>query len=298
MPIDVAVAIPAFLDLTFVGLEALPGPGEERFAGDLVRSPGGGAIHAVAAARLGLSAALGTPLGDDDAAEFLRAALEAEGVTLVRRRAGRTATTVVMPVANDRAMVTLDPGVRASAAEVAALEPRAVAANVDMLHAVPEGVPAYVTCGDDDARAFASQPLRQLEGVHVLFVSEREALTLSGKPDLDGAAECLVELAGSVVVTLGAGGAMAIIDGERVSAPGVPVAAVVDTTGAGDLLVAAYIWAELRGASVEDRLRWAVLYSALSVSKPTAVGGAITEAQLLEQGGRLGLELPAGNPSH
>jgi sugar/nucleoside kinase (ribokinase family) len=76
------------------------------------------------------------------------------------------------------------------------------------------------------------------------------------------------------------------------------VAAVVDTTGAGDLLVAAYIWAELRGASVEDRLRWAVLYSALSVSKPTAVGGAITEAQLLEQGGRLGLELPAGNPSH
>ncbi len=28
MPVDVAVAIPAFLDLTFVGLEALPGPGE------------------------------------------------------------------------------------------------------------------------------------------------------------------------------------------------------------------------------------------------------------------------------
>ena len=80
-----------------------------------------------------------TPLGDDAAGDFLRAALEAEGVTLVRRRTGRTATTVVMPVADDRAMVTLDPGVRASAAEVAALEPRAVAANVDMLHAVPEG---------------------------------------------------------------------------------------------------------------------------------------------------------------
>ena len=123
-----------------------------------------------------------------------------------------------MPVANDRAMVTLDPGVRASAAEVAALEPRAVAANVDMLHAVPDGIAAYVTCGDDDARAFARQPLRQLEGVHVLFVSEREALTLSGKPDLEGAAECLVELAGSVVVTLGAGGAMALIDGRRLGA--------------------------------------------------------------------------------
>ena len=298
MPVDVAVAIPAFLDLTFVGLEALPGPGEERFAGDLVRSPGGGAIHAVASARLGLSAALATPLGGDDAADFLCEALRAEGVTLVERWAGRTATTVVMPVGNERAMVTLDPGVRASAAVVAGLEPRTVAANVDMLHAVPDGVAAYVTCGDDDARAFARQPLRQLEGVHVLFVSEREALTLSGKADLDSAADCLVELAGSVVVTLGAAGAMGIIDGERVSAPGLEVGDAVDTTGAGDLLVAAYIWAELRGMTPEDRLRWAVLYSALSVTTPTAVGGAVDEARLLAEGERLGFTLPADDPSH
>lgn len=293
MPVDVAVAVPAFLDLTFVGLESLPGPGEERFAGDLVRSPGGGAIHAVASARLGLSAALATPLGDDVEADFIRDLLRAEGVSLVERRGGRTATTVVLPVENDRAMVTLDPGVRASAAEVAAFEPTAVAANVDMLHCVPPGVPAFVTCGDDDARAFARQPLRQLEGVHVLFVSEREALTLSGRGDLAGAFDCLSELAAAVVVTLGSSGATGIIDGERVSAPGVHVADVVDTTGAGDLLVAAYIWAELRGASPEERLRWAVLYSALSVTTPTAVGGAVTEERLLDEGGRVGLSLPA-----
>ena len=293
MPIDVAVAIPAFLDLTFVGLEALPGPGEERFAGDLVRSPGGGAIHAVATARLGLSSALATPLGDDDDAELLRSVLLAEGVTLVERRTGRTATTVVMPVGNDRAMVTLDPGARANPVEVAAFEPATVAANVDMLYCVPPGVPAFVTCGDDDARAFARQPLRQLEGVHVLFVSEREALTLSGRGDLESAFECLTELAASVVVTLGASGATGIIDGERVTAAGIAVGEAVDTTGAGDLLVSAYIWAELRGATPEERLRWAVLYSALSVKTPTAVGGAVTEERLLDEGERHGLSLPA-----
>jgi ribokinase len=293
MPVDVAVSIPAFLDLTFVGLEALPAPGEERFAGDLVRSPGGGAIHAIATARLGLASALATPLGDDPDADYLRDVLHAEGVDTVPRRAGRTATTVVMPVDNDRAMVTLDPGVRASAAEVAALEPRTVAANVDMLHTVPAGIPAFVTCGDDDARAFARQPLRQLEGVHVLFVSEREALTLSGQTDLDSAFDCLNELAASVVVTLGASGATGIVDGERVSANGVPIGEAVDTTGAGDLLVSAYLWAELRGASPEDRLRWAVLYSALSVTTPTAVGGAMTEERLLVEGERFGLSLPA-----
>ena len=162
-----------------------------------------------------------------------------------------------------------------------------------MLYCVPAGVPAYVTCGDDDARAFAHQPLGQLEGVHVLFVSEREALTLSGRSDLERAFGCLCELADSVVVTLGASGATGIIDGERVSAPGVSVGGVVDTTGAGDLLVAAYIWAELRGASPEDRLRWAVLYSALSVTTPTAIGGAATEERLLDEGERLGLSLPA-----
>jgi hypothetical protein len=53
--VDFAVATPAFLDLTFVGLETLPALGEERFAGELLRSAGGGAIIAVGASRLGVS---------------------------------------------------------------------------------------------------------------------------------------------------------------------------------------------------------------------------------------------------
>ena len=49
---DLVVATPVFLDLTFVGLESLPGLGEERFAAELLRTPGGGAITAVGATRL------------------------------------------------------------------------------------------------------------------------------------------------------------------------------------------------------------------------------------------------------
>jgi sugar/nucleoside kinase (ribokinase family) len=147
MTVDLAVATPTFLDLTFVGLEGLPGPGEERFAADLVRSPGGGAITAVGAARLGLATALAAPLGADDAGEFVRTALAAEGIALSDRRSPRTPTTVVMPVDGDRSMVTVDPGVRASAADVAALEPRAVSLSLDQLYCVPPGSAAYVTCG-------------------------------------------------------------------------------------------------------------------------------------------------------
>ena len=67
-----------------------------------------------------------------------------------------------MPVAGDRSMITVDQGVRASASDIAALEPRAVAASLDQLYCVPDGAAAYVTCGDDDARAFAGRPPAQL----------------------------------------------------------------------------------------------------------------------------------------
>ncbi len=117
---DLVVATPVFLDLTFVGLDGLPVLGEELFAADLMQTPGGGAITAIAAARLGLSTAIAAPLGRDEAGDVVRAALAAEGVELVERSAARTPTTVVFPLSGDRAMVTVDPGVRASAADVAA----------------------------------------------------------------------------------------------------------------------------------------------------------------------------------
>src|SRR3712207_1884460 len=125
MSIELGVITPAFLDMTFVGLEALPGPGEERYAGDLLRSPGGGAITAVAAARLGLQTALVAPVGTDLAGELVKSQLEAEGITIGGFRCERTPQTVVMPVGGDRAVVTIDPGVRARSADIAALSPGA-----------------------------------------------------------------------------------------------------------------------------------------------------------------------------
>ena len=79
MSVDVVVTATAFMDITFIGLESVPRPGEERFAGDLLRSPGGGAINAIGASRLGLTAALAVPLGEDLDGRFIREALERGG---------------------------------------------------------------------------------------------------------------------------------------------------------------------------------------------------------------------------
>lgn len=291
---DIVVATPVFLDLTFVGLDGLPAAGEERFAADLVQTPGGGAITAIAAARLGLGAAVAAPLGRDPAGLAVRETLKAEGVGMVERTSARTPTTVVLPVNGDRAMVTVDPGVRASASDVAALTPRAVALSLDQLYAVPEGAAAYVTVGDDDARAYAGRPPALLARASVLFVNQREALGLTGLHSVEGAAVRLGEAVDTVVVTLGADGAIAIHAGERLTAPVRTPVDAVDTTGAGDLLAAAYIWADLHGASPQACLEWAVLYASRAVGTPTAIGGAMHAAEMIEVGDAQGLEVPPG----
>jgi sugar/nucleoside kinase (ribokinase family) len=290
---DLVVATPVFLDLTFVGLESLPALGEERFAAELMRSPGGGAITAVGAARLGLSTAVAAPLGGDVSGDLVRAALAEEQVDVIAtHRAPRTPTTVVLPFGGNRAMVTVDPGVRASAADVAAHAPRAVATNLDLLNVVPPEAIAYVTCGDDDARAFKGRPPGALTGSRALFVNREEALALTGEPTVEQAADALASLVESVVVSLAADGALMTAAGEILTTPAERVENPVDTTGAGDLLAAAYIWADLRGAEPLDRLRWAVLYASLGVTKPTGIGGALDEGGLIEAGIARGLNVP------
>ena len=292
LSIELAVATPAFLDLTFVGLEMLPAPGEERFAGELLRSPGGGAITAVAAARLGLQTALVAPLGSDLGGEYVRRALEEEGVAVAGFRTKRTPETVVMPVGEERTMVTVDPGVRARASDVAALTPVAIAANLDQLDLLPNGTRSYLTCGDDDARAFSRQLPPKPVGARALFLNAPDALVLTNTDSPEAAAEMLGDWVQSVVITLGAESVIAVTGGHRVEVPDFETGPVVDTTGDRDLLCAAYAWADLRGAEAGDRLSWAQLYSRLAMGVPTATGGAVTEARLLEEGAKHGLVRP------
>ncbi len=294
MSTELAVITPAFLDLTFVGLEALPGPGQERYAGDLLRSPGGGAITAVAAARLGLDTALVAPLGTDVAGDFVKAEVEAEGVTVSGFRPDRTPQTVVMPVGGDRAMVTIDPGVRARGADLAALDPVAAAGGLEQLSLIPEGTRAYITCGDDDARAATGRLPAGLGNVRALFLNAKDALVLTGASTAEDACARLAETVGTVVLNLDVPDVLALVDGRRVDLLDIDHGPVVDPTGDRDLMCAAFAWAELRGAGVEDAVRWAQLYSRLAMSVPTATGGAATAEQLIEAGAALGLERPAG----
>ena len=85
------------------------------------------------------------------------------------------------------------------------------------------------------------------------------------------------------------------LDVRRLDAPrteGFDVGHSVDTTGAGDLYVAAWAWGDAMGMEVHDTLRWAALYAALSVRVPTGAGGATKLAEFVAEGTRRGLPAP------
>ncbi len=194
-------------------------------------------------------------------------------------------------------MATFDPGEGATAAELAAVEPRSVVVSIPRLGLVPSGARAYVTVGDVDARALAGGALpAELSRARALLVNEREARLLTGLSDPAAAAEALAAHAPVAIVTLGKEGALAAAAEGTVRVEGIDVEAV-DTTGAGDLFAAAYVWADHWGLGLPERLRWAVLYASLSVRVATAVAGAVTLRALLEEGAEHGLASPVRQPS-
>jgi ribokinase len=114
--------------------------------------------------------------------------------------------------------------------------------------------------------------LEWIAGADVLLPNADEARVLTGEEDPEAAARALVALAGAreVVVTLGAEGAV-WSDGDavlRAAAP--PVAAVVDTTGAGDAFAAGWLGARLAGAAPPEALAAACALGARAVARAGA----------------------------
>ncbi len=78
--------------------------------------------------------------------------------------------------------------------------------------------------------------------VDLLFCNEQELLTLYETTDIDAALSRIADHTEVCAVTRGAKGATVIFHGTKFDIPAVPVARVVDTTGAGDLFAAGFLY--------------------------------------------------------
>jgi sugar/nucleoside kinase (ribokinase family) len=103
--------------------------------------------------------------------------------------------------------------------------------------------------------------------IDLLFANENEIKELAGTDDRETAIAAIQDKVPLLVVTCGADGAMAVEKGLRAS---VPIArlgtGVVDTTGAGDLFAAGFLFGQCRGRSLEDSLRMGAIAAAEVIS--------------------------------
>ena len=98
--------------------------------------------------------------------------------------------------------------------------------------------------------------------IDILFANEAEILALAGVPHLETAAAAVAPKVETVVVTRGPAGAFAIRAGERAHVPAEPVTEVVDTTGAGDLFAAGFLFGEAKAKPLADSLRLGAICAA------------------------------------
>lgn len=303
MSTGIVVVGSANLDLVY-RVQRIPQPGETLLATSSARNPGGkGNNQAIAAARAGGRVEFITALGTDAAADPILEALDAANVAVHARRVPRPTGTAIITV-DDAAenTIVVDSGANAALVDLSRDE-RATIGGAGLLllqletpiETVTEAARVAHTVGT--TVVLNAAPARELgsellSNVDVLIVNEHEALIVAAGLVDAGAlpAEVTAATAGevgrvltrvvaSVVITLGAEGAV-VVEGESAEHVAAFPVRAVDTTGAGDTLCGALVTALAEGMPLARATRFAAAAAALSVQREGAVPSIPERAEI------------------
>jgi len=284
---DVSVVGELNLDLIFYGLPKDLEFDREHLAKDLSITLGSSsAIFTHNLALLGNKVGFSSSVGSDPLGEICLKRLGECGADLagVRRFPGKlTGLTAILPRGTERTILTypgtmfemayddLDLGYVLNALHLhlssyylhRALRPRIV----DLFReAKKAGLTTSLDAQDDPEDLWAGDLLQALKYVDVLLPNEREACKIARTDDPDRAADVLAAKGPLVVIKCGKEGAFARRGKEQFAAPPYECA-MVDTVGAGDSFDAGFIHQFLRGAAIQDCLKYGNLTGALSTTR-------------------------------
>ncbi len=266
----------------------MPLPGETLLGSGFHTIPGGkGANQAVAAARQGAAVKIVGGVGDDDFGQAQRRCLDAEGIDLSLLQVDAQQATgiamimidhsgqnsiIVSAGANNAVSVAQIDSAKDAIAHAAMLICQLEVPVESVIHAIELAHRCQTPVLLNPAPAYHGLDLKLFEKVTYLILNESEAEALTGVTvsDVLSAKTATMHLrdagAKTVILTLGANGAVVAYDGELYHEPALAVHAV-DTTAAGDTFVGCFAVAISEGVSVPEAVRIATHASALSVTK-------------------------------
>lgn len=284
-------------------LDSLPAAGTEKTAASHRRVVGGGFNMMVAARRSGMAVAFGGRHGTGPDGDLLRAALTAEGIAILMPPSPEldTGNSVVLVTDDAERTFVSWPGAesRLAAAAMESVEVRPhdwVAASgytlsypgsrdalAGWIEALPAGAPLVFDPTPVVGEIPSSILSRVLARVTWLSCNRGEAAAIAGQGPAGPAAARLLSShcrnAAGVVIRDGADGCLVrLADGAERMVPGFSVEAV-DTNGAGDAHIGAFVSALARGENPFEAARYANAAAAISVMRPGG-SSAPTEAEI------------------
>jgi ribokinase len=259
-----------------VQMPKLPGRGETVSSAEPAWFPGGkGANQAIAAARMGANVSMFGAIGDDEPGQMCLNALAQSGVNTdsVIKVSSPTSTALVMVEHSGENQIVVADGANQHASFDAPQISSADAVIVQF--EIPESVILEVGKAANGIFCVNAAPVRELSEelaslIDVLIVNEHEFSQL-GEPK-----------SGLVIVTAGAKEVVAYQNGETVAKSQPPIVEALDTVGAGDTFVGAFVVAYASGKSISESLDLACAASALSTLKLGAQSGMPTANEVAE----------------
>lgn len=278
-----------------------PSPGETLESTDFRQECGGkGANQAAAVARMGQRVSLIGAVGEDALGGWLVQQLHHFGVDTSRVQRTPTSPTgnaLILIEPSGQNQIILSPGANASItpSDVESHRPT-IAASRALLIQLESPVPALhralqIARDSGVLTVLNPAPAKSLDDSLLnlcdwLIPNEHEASHLSGVTVRDHQSAALAASAlrrrfprMQCLITLGAQGAW--IDSREWcgGVTGFPVHAI-DTVGAGDTTLGAFIAEQVRGAGVRDAARFAMAAAALSVTRPGAMNSIPAESEV------------------
>lgn len=299
--LDIAIVGEINLDLILYGLpEQMPTERELLASNFAITLGSSSAILAHNLAALGSRVGFVTKVGDDSFGTLAIERLHERGVDLSRIAHGaKSGVTLILPHGTQRHILTYPGTISELRFEDLDLDYLASARHFHMsslflqralLPHVPElfrrmksaGLTTSLDTNDDPDDRWDSALLEEiLPHVDILLPNEREAMKMSGTDNIETALSRLSEEVQTVVVKMGANGAVAIRGGQRVAAPAAPVT-VVDPVGAGDSFDAGFLHQFLHGADVATCLAYGNLCGAFSTTAPGGTEAFRDKARMRE----------------